>query len=232
VRDLDGRRRGGLCPLTLANGDPEQVRLAEASRSYPLGPAIEQVIDSGDPVLITEVTDEMIVEGAHDEEHLALLRDAELRSFLAVPVASRERVFGALGLIATGSARTFDETDLSVAADLGRRAATAIENSLLLQRAEEAAERAELQNEVGRVLAEATDEVAAVDRILESVCRALDWDVGQLWRPDDGGATLRAAGLWRRPGLETEAFELASRKYVVRHGAGLLGRAWATGELL
>jgi PAS domain S-box-containing protein len=223
---------GELRTLTLAHDDPELVRMAEeASRRYPPGPAVEQVIDSGEPVLMPEITDEMLAERARDEEHLAMLRGAELRSFLAVPLASRERVYGALGLIATGGGRTFDENDLSLAVDLGRRAATAIENSLLLQGAEEAVERAELQNDVGRVLAQATDETSAIDRILESVCNALDWDVGQLWRFGDGD-TLRPARLWRRSGLETEAFELASREYAVGRGSGLPGRVWASGQLI
>jgi PAS domain S-box-containing protein len=223
---------GELRPLTLAHGDPEQMRIAEAaSRRYPPGPAIEQVIDSGEPVLIPEIDDQMLVEGARDEEHLGLLRAAGLRSFLAVPLASRDRVYGALGLIATGGGHVYDEHDLSVAADLGRRAATAIENALLLQRTEQSAELAELQNEVGRVLAEATDETAAVDRILESVCRALGWDVGQLWRFDEEGSTLRAARLWRRPEVESEPFERSSRDHVVRRGAGLPGGVWASGEL-
>jgi len=224
---------GELRPLTLAHGDPGQMRLAEeASRRYPLGAAVEQVIDSGEPVLVPEVTDEMLVQGAHDEEHLAMLREAGLRSFLAVPLAGREKVYGALGLITTAGTRAFDEDDLSLAADLGRRAATAIENSLLLHRAEEAVERAKLQNEIGRVLAEATDEIAAIDRILESVCRALDWDVGQLWRFADDGATLRPARLWRKPGLGAEAFELASRECAFGRGSGLPGRVWASKDLL
>src|SRR4029079_19017801 len=151
--------------------------------------------------------------------------------FLAVPLAGRDLAYGALGLLATGESPHFGDGDLELAADLGRRAAAAIDTALLLQRSEETAERAELQNAVGRALAAASDETAAVDRILESVCRALDWDVGQLWRFDEEG-TLRPVRLWRRPGVETEAFQRASRDHVVVRGFGLPGRAGDARELV
>ena len=225
---------GELRTLTFAHGDSEQVRIAEeTSGGYPPGGrAVEQVIDSGKPLLVPEITDAFLVESARDEEHLALLRHADLRSFLAVPLAGRDHVYGALGLLAIRGSPRFGEGDLELAADLGRRAAATIETALLLRRTEETAERAELQNEVGRVLSEATDEATAVDRILESVCRALDWDAGQLWRFDEDGVTLRADRLWRRPGVETEAFELASREHAVVRGTGLPGRVWEAGELV
>jgi PAS domain S-box-containing protein len=224
---------GKLRALTWAHGNPDRVRLAEkTSRRYPpAGEAIERVIDSGEPVLVPEITDDMLVEAAYDDEHLPLLGEAEPRSFLAVPLAGRERVYGALALISTDPGRVFDEGDLALATDLGRRAAVAIENALLLRRAEDSAERADIQNEVGRVLAEATDEEGAIDRILESVCRRLGWDVGQLWRFGDDGRTLRAARLWRRPELETAAFERDSRDHSFARGSGLPGRVWASGEL-
>jgi PAS domain S-box-containing protein len=223
---------GKLRALTWAHGDPDHVRLAEEiSRRYPpAGDAIARVIESGEPVLISEIADEMLVEAAYDDEHLALLQEAELRSFLAVPVVGRERVYGALALVTTRLGRAFDEPDLALATDLGRRAGTAIENAQLLRRAEEAAERADVQNEVGRVLAEAIDEEGAIDRILESVCRRLDWDLGQLWRFDPD-KRLRAVRLWRRPGLETAAFERDSRDRPLEKGAGVIGHVWATGEL-
>ena len=192
---------GELRTLTFGTGYSEQVRMAEeTSGGYPPGGrVVEQVIDSGKPLVVPEITDAFLVESARHEEHLALLRDADLRSFLALLLAGRDHVYGALGLLTVRGSPRFDEGDLELAADLGRRAAAAIETALLLQRTEETAERAGLQNEVGRVLSEATDEATAVDRILESVCRALDWDVGQLWRFDADGVTLRHPGL-RRPG--------------------------------
>ncbi len=231
---VDADADGGLRTLTVVHRDPEQVRMAEeaSSRYPPGGRAVEQVIESGEPLLVPEITDEVLVESARDEEHLALLRAADLRSFLAVPLVGRDLVYGALGLLATGESPHFGDGDLELAADLGRRAAAAIDTALLLQRSEETAERAELQNEVGRALAAASDETAAVDRILESVCRALDWDVGQLWRFDEDGSTLRPVRLWRRPGVETEAFERASRDHVVVRGTGLPGRAWDARELV
>jgi PAS domain S-box-containing protein len=228
--DDEGRVRA----LTWAHDDPERVRVAEETsrRDPPAGEAIQRVIASAEPLLVPEITDDLLVEAAYDDEHLALLRDAEPRSFLAVPIAGRDRVHGALALITTGLGRVFDESDVQLATDLGRRAATAIDNALLLRRAEDSAERADVQNEVGRVLAEAADEEGAIDRILEAVCRRLGWDVGQLWRFDETGRALRAARLWRRPDVEAAAFEHASREQSLGRGSGLPGRVWASGELV
>ena len=165
---------GKLRPLTWAHTDPDRVLVAkETFRRYPpAGEAIERVIESGEPVLVAEITDEMLVEAAYDDEHLALLRGEELRSFLAVPLAGRERFYGALALITTGPGRMFDEGDVVLANDLGRRAATAIENALLLRRAEESAVGRERLLDSERAARESAERAAQMVAKLEEVTQA------------------------------------------------------------
>ncbi len=58
---------------------------------------------------------------------------------MIVPLQARGRTLGALSLIAAESGRHFDDADLGLAEDLARRAALAIDNSMLFRREHEAA---------------------------------------------------------------------------------------------
>ncbi len=193
---------GSVRLLTRAHGDPDRIREAEETyRRYPgAGEAIRQVIATGEPMLVREVTPEMVRGAARDDEHLRLLEEANLRSFLAVPLAGRDRTFGALALVSAESGRLFGEDDLELAADLGRRAAGAIENAFLLRDTEAVSARVAIQNEVARVLAEGIDEARTVEHTLELVCRRTGWDAARLQGADGEGA-VRELESWFAPDL-------------------------------
>jgi serine phosphatase RsbU (regulator of sigma subunit) len=97
------------------------------------------VVRTGEPELYPEIPDELLAESAVDEEHLRLIRELGLRSAMVVPLQTRGRVLGALTLVATAPDQRFDEDDLALAGDLARRAAMAIDNSMLFDREHEAA---------------------------------------------------------------------------------------------
>ena len=65
-----------------------------------------------------------------DAEHLAQLEALDLRSAIAVPLAARGRILGAMTL-ATGGRRTLDEDDLTLALELAGRAALSVDNARL-----------------------------------------------------------------------------------------------------
>ena len=44
------------------------------------------MLRTGQPELIPEITDELLVAGARDEEHLRIARDLHLRSAMMVPL--------------------------------------------------------------------------------------------------------------------------------------------------
>jgi PAS domain S-box-containing protein len=96
------------------------------------------VIRTRTPMFMQEVTDEMLVAGAHNEHHLARLRSLEFRSIIIVPLVARERVLGAMTLVMAESGRRFTARDLEIAVDLGQRAGIAIDNARLLRDAAEA----------------------------------------------------------------------------------------------
>jgi len=125
-----------LVTLAVEHVDPAQVAWAwELQRRYPpdrnAPTGAPNVARTGVSELIAEITDEMLVAGARDEEHLRLARELRLRSALVVPLVARGRTLGTISLIRTGDARLYTLADLAVAEDLGRRAGVAIDNAQL-----------------------------------------------------------------------------------------------------
>ena len=130
--DEDGDRR----PVAVAHEDPSRLELAERARSY--GPArlnpdqgIGLVLRTGRSALFEEIPDEMLVQAAVDEHHLALLRAVGLRSAVVVPMRIGNRILGAMTLVTAESGRVLDRFDLALAEQVADRAAVAIENSRL-----------------------------------------------------------------------------------------------------
>ncbi|HSJ32906.1 MAG TPA: ATP-binding protein [Longimicrobiales bacterium] len=131
--------------IAAAHSDPD---LAERRRSiedlYPATiqdrAAYAEVLRTGDVVHIEPVTDDYLRSVARDEEHLDILRSFDLRAQLTVPLRIEDRVSGAVTLGHAESGRTFAETDVTLALELGRRAGNAVENARLYQAAHHASE--------------------------------------------------------------------------------------------
>ena len=135
---------GELRNVAVAHVDPDRVKLAGEFRDrYPIDPdsdtGVPNVIRTGRSELHPEITDEMLVEAAEDAEHLRMIRELGLVSVMIVPLVARGRAIGAVSFVAAESGVRFDEDDLELAEDLARRAALAIDNSMLFKREHEAA---------------------------------------------------------------------------------------------
>jgi signal transduction histidine kinase/PAS domain-containing protein len=96
------------------------------------------VLRQGEPVLIPELTDEILRGFAADEEHLELLRSLGLRSAMVVPMPGRDRQLGLITFVTAESRWRYGERDLELAEEVGRRAGSAIENAELYEAASEA----------------------------------------------------------------------------------------------
>ncbi|MDQ1624884.1 MAG: hypothetical protein QOJ49_382 [Actinomycetota bacterium] len=141
---LDIVEDGRLNRLAVAHVDPVKVEFVKAlEERYPTDPdaatGATNVVRTGRSQLYREVTEEMLVAGTIDEEHLRLSRELGLRSGLIVPLEARGRVLGTLTLVWAESDRRYDESDLAFAEELARRAATAIDNAQLHSQTLEAA---------------------------------------------------------------------------------------------
>ena len=138
--------------MTIAHVDSDKVEFArELNRRYPsnhnAATGVPNVLRTGKPELHAEITDQMLVAGAIDAEHLRLVRELGLRSAIIVPLAARGRTFGALTLVSAESRRRYGPDDLALAMELARRAAFAIDSARQHQQAIGAQQAAEAANQ-------------------------------------------------------------------------------------
>jgi PAS domain S-box-containing protein len=97
------------------------------------------VIRSGKIEYVPHVSSELLEKAATNAEHLHYLRTVGLSSYICLPLKAHGRTLGAISIIMTAeSNRYFTEDDLNFATLLADRAALAIDNALLYQRAQEA----------------------------------------------------------------------------------------------
>ena len=122
--------------------DPERDRMhKEVLARWPKIPEKSSyaiVMRTREPRLIEEVQPGDVHNYATDPEHLEKLRQFGTRSLMVVPLIVRGQLVGAMGLGQAESGRRFTATDVPVLADLGTRAALAVENARLFS-AEKAA---------------------------------------------------------------------------------------------
>src|SRR3954470_24534316 len=125
-----------LREVAVAHADPAKRELArELTERFPQDPDEPTgplaVVRSGRTSYVPEITDEMLVAGLTDPDHLDLVRRLELSSLVIAPMTARGRTFGTLTLVGAESGRRFEAADVQLAEELARRAAVAIENSRL-----------------------------------------------------------------------------------------------------
>lgn len=125
---------GAIETLGIAHRNPEKVRLGwYLNQRWPADQqegGLAEVIRTGEPLLVHEITDEMLVRRARDPEHLDMLREVGLNSAMIAPIRSAERILGALSFVSC-TARRFDARDLGLACDLGRQAGVIIDSAEL-----------------------------------------------------------------------------------------------------
>ncbi|MGB2717242.1 MAG: response regulator [Vicinamibacterales bacterium] len=90
--------------------------------------------------------------------------------------------------------------------------------------------RLRAEHEIARALAEASTFADAVPKILEAICKALDWEHGALWTIDRQPEVLRCAQIWTAAAGSFPEFSAASRRATFPRGIGLPGRVWESGE--
>lgn len=120
----------------------KEALLHELSERYPTrlpGTSSEPGSVPGDsrPIHLPIITDEQIFMSSADERHAALLRELGTHSAISVPLVARDERLGTLTLVAVSPNR-FASPDVEVAAELGRRAALAVDNARLLRKTEQA----------------------------------------------------------------------------------------------
>jgi PAS domain S-box-containing protein len=123
--------QGALERVAVAHVDPAKVQLAKTlQEKYPEDPqspyGAYEVLRTCRPVFVSETTDDVLVRGAVDEEHLRILRELGLVSYMRLPLAAHERVRGVLTFVCAESGRRYTEADVRFGESVAARAALAM----------------------------------------------------------------------------------------------------------
>ncbi len=138
--------------VAVAHADSEMLEQLRAyERRYPPDPegseVNAQVLRTGEPVVINDITDAMLEAALQDPEQLAFIRSLGMRAFLVVPIKVGDEVLGIITLVQTEQGEQFDEEAVSFANELATRAALAIQNARLYAAAHAAEARLREANE-------------------------------------------------------------------------------------
>jgi anti-anti-sigma factor len=126
---------GEIKPVALTHVNPERVRLVrQLLERFPFSSSdvagIGDVIRTGHSRLYSEITDDVLVAIAQNDEHLELLRSVGMSAAMVMPLQARGRVFGAFSL-SNDRGRELNPDDTLLAEELASRAGTAIDNARL-----------------------------------------------------------------------------------------------------
>ena len=133
---------GKMARVAIEHRDRERLALAQKLRENfppvdgaPAGPA--HVVHSGKTEFAPQVSESRLQEIAPDAERRLLLRALGMNSYISVVLSARGRVLGTITFF-TDTGRSLTADDVDMAEDLARRAATAIDNARLYERAQRA----------------------------------------------------------------------------------------------
>ncbi|HVF42845.1 MAG TPA: PAS domain S-box protein [Pyrinomonadaceae bacterium] len=139
VLEEDGR----LKRLAVTHVDPKKIEWAyELQERYPpdmnAAQGVPQVLRTGRSELYPLITDEMLVAGAIDEEHLQIMRGIGFTSAIIAPLVAQGRTVGVITFISAESGRRYGQEELALAENLAHRAGIAVDNARLYRSAQEA----------------------------------------------------------------------------------------------
>ncbi|HTB78972.1 MAG TPA: ATP-binding sensor histidine kinase [Polyangiaceae bacterium] len=104
--------------------------------SSPQPPAV--VLRTGASLLIENATDDVVRSSTRNAEHLRLVRALGVRSVVSVPMITRGRTVGVITCCISDQTRCYGPADVTVAKEMAQRAALAIDNARLVQKAQDA----------------------------------------------------------------------------------------------
>lgn len=150
---LDRNQR--LRRVAIEHTDRRKVQLAHDLHDKMEGQEFEgeqehgryHVVRTGKPDFMRQIPPDLINAGALDEEHLQILRELQLHSYVIEPITGRGRVLGTVTFVYAESGREYSEGDVALVGDLAARAGQALENARLVEQLESARREAEQANQ-------------------------------------------------------------------------------------
>jgi signal transduction histidine kinase/DNA-binding NarL/FixJ family response regulator len=134
---------GELRCAGVAHVDRSQESLARQVRAQYTGPTLPQypgtrVSQEHQSQFLPALSLEVLEQWAVDPDHFEAIKKLNPGSMLIIPMEATDQTLGILTFVRTGSGREYQPDDLSLAEDLTRRAALAVENAQLYQEAQQA----------------------------------------------------------------------------------------------
>lgn len=125
------------------NRDPKKIEIGNKYRDL-YNVALDsdfgegRVLATGEALLYENLTEKMIELTPMTPEQIHHLKELEVGSGMILPLISGGKVIGAISIVTSDMKKKYTNLDLSLAVDLAKRAAFAIENSQLYYRAKQA----------------------------------------------------------------------------------------------
>jgi PAS domain S-box-containing protein len=134
---------GSIRLVALNHVDPAKVALGhELRRRFPprmdAPSGVGRVLTTGEAEIVLDIPDELLVASVPDPELLGILRELGLASAMTIPLLVRGKPMGAITFIAAESRRRFSQADVTVATEVARRAAIALDHARAFREAQEA----------------------------------------------------------------------------------------------
>ena len=122
---------------------------------------MRRAVTEGRSIIVAEVTRETIAASINASDHKQAVEEMRPCSLMAIPLKSSGRVIGVITFVSSDSGRHYGQDDLTLAEELGRRAALSVENARLFEEAQQATRARDdmlgivvhdLRNPVGTIL--------------------------------------------------------------------------------
>lgn len=183
--------------LAFAHADPAQrERTNQRPKEYPLDTRAQHlvpyVIRTGIAEYFETVPDSILEQSARDQEHLEMLHQLGMTSYICVPLRARGNMLGTVTFAMSESGRRYTAADFDLAIELVRRAALAVDNARLYRESQAAQQSFELIAQASVELMSSLDMDANLQRLAHLIVpRFAEWCGIHLVR-EDGSMRLAA----------------------------------------
>ena len=93
-----------------------------------------------------------------------------------------------------------------------------------------AEKRLRAQHIVTKTLAESDTITEASSKILQAICMALEWELGEFWIFDSQDCVLKCSEIWHIPSIEVSTFVKVTKQTTFSPGIGLPGRVLSSAK--
>ncbi|MEN9938906.1 MAG: hypothetical protein RLZZ387_5485 [Chloroflexota bacterium] len=175
----------GAWGTVVAEYPPSSVAGARVSLSSEL---MRLLVESRRPIVVESVASDPLLEGAR-----AVLQANNVESIVVVPLVSRGRVIGSIGIDSIGQVRSFTAEEQELFMTVAASVAAAFENARLFAAEQDARRTADTLREVARVLSSSFDPREVLQTILRELQHVIPYDTASVMLLD--GQRLRTAAL-------------------------------------